>query len=221
MSSMCSVHVLHMTADPVELNEQVVYCNVMLHERPLVSDSKATPSQWWHNLLRLLRMLTSSLKTCSRIYYHLGRFAMQTQADMIVMLACHLQVCYASWNWRAYVLLCANHTSINAAQDHNSTVPVVDQQVTKRHKTTAQHGGSPAAAVGPPRPEQVCDGEVMFVPSQWVFSIGLHWPWHICLSVLYCCCKRYSKGVQRVGQIVSVWPSRVTVLCGACRMRHC
>ncbi len=44
MSSMCSVHLLHMTADPVELNEQVVYCNVMLHERPLVSDSKATPS---------------------------------------------------------------------------------------------------------------------------------------------------------------------------------
>ncbi len=59
----------------------------------------------------------------------------------------------------------ATHTSINAAQDLNSTVSVVEQQVTKRHKTTAQHGGNPAVAAAsqdvPPPPKQVCNGDVI------------------------------------------------------------
>jgi hypothetical protein len=59
----------------------------------------------------------------------------------------------------------ATHASINAAQGHHSTVSAVDQQVAKRHKTTALHTGGPAAAaasqVAHPPPRQVCIGDVM------------------------------------------------------------
>ncbi len=37
--------------------------------------------------------------------HHDSEPGMQTQADVVGMLACHLQVCYANWSRGAHVLL--------------------------------------------------------------------------------------------------------------------
>ena len=45
------------------------------------------------------------LMTCFGMSRHDSGLGMQTQADMIAMLACQPQVCYANWSWGAHILL--------------------------------------------------------------------------------------------------------------------
>jgi hypothetical protein len=43
--------------------------------------------------------------TCSGMSHHDSGLGTQTQADVIVMLACQSQLCYPNWSWGAHVFL--------------------------------------------------------------------------------------------------------------------
>jgi hypothetical protein len=99
------------------------------------------------------------------MHIHDSGLGIQTQADMVVVWHVTYRFATPIGVGEHMYFFDATHTSVNAAQHHTSTVSAVDQQVAKRHKTTAQHGGSPAVAAAgqdvPPPPEQVCNGDVI------------------------------------------------------------